>query len=414
MESKSEFLRRRSSKSTHREFKMFQAIHSQKKVSRIELAKQTGASLSSLTAITARLMNKGLIVESGLVSTIHGRKPILLSARDDIAYYVGVDLGTYFLRVVVTDNNGNVLHRIQTESELHRGREAVLKKIFKLINQAIEKSQDSARVIRGIGIAFSGVIDSRRGLVLSLPRPGQALEWKNVPLQAAVEEKFGIPCVLQDSVRAIAIAEKVYGVASGLQEFIYVDVGMGIGSAIFVHGELYGGGGGSAGELGHVTVDERGPLCCCGSNGCLEAMASGGAVIQAIRNAIEKGVDSRVRTLSGGNLERVTIESIGQAAVDNDSLAFRILNDAFSHIGVVLADIVNLLNPSVIILGGAVVRAVPELLLDTLRRVLKQRAMEKSAHEVELKTSALGGEGGAIGAARIVSEKVLESLYHGG
>jgi glucokinase len=226
-----------------------------------------------------------------------------------------------------------------------------------------------------------------------------------------LEEEFDVPCLLDDSVKAIAIAEKHFGLGKNLHDFIYIDVGMGIGAAIFINENLYRGSGGSAGEFGHMTVDERGPLCCCGSNGCLEAMASGGAIIQAVRSAIEKGVDSKVRELANGNLDQITIEQVAQAASQNDPLAFRILDEAISHIGVALADVVNLLNPSVVIFGGGVFRAAPQLLLDTLKRPLKQRALEKSANEVQLKGSALGGEAGALGAARLISERVLEQVY---
>jgi predicted NBD/HSP70 family sugar kinase len=130
-----------------------------------------------------------------------------------------------------------------------------------------------------------------------------------------------------------------------------------------------------------------------------------------VRSAIEKGVDSKVRELADGNLDQITIEHIAQAASQNDALAFRILDEAISHIGVALADVVNLLNPSVVIFGGGVFRAAPQLLLDALKRPLKQRALEKSANEVQLKVSALGDEAGALGAARLISERILEQVY---
>jgi glucokinase len=212
-------------------------------------------------------------------------------------------------------------------------------------------------------------------------------------------------------VPAIAIAEKHFGLGADLDDFIYIDAGVGIGGAIFINGRLYRGPGGSAGEFGHVTVDENGPLCCCGSNGCLEAMASGAAIMQAVRTAIEKGVDSKVRDLAHGDLERISIECITEAAIQNDPLAFRILDEAIGHIGVALADVVNLLNPSVVVFGGGLFRAAPQFLLDALKRPLRQRALEKSASEVQLKVSRLGAEAGALGAARLISEKILDNLY---
>jgi N-acetylglucosamine repressor len=399
------------SKALRSEVGILRLIHEKSKISRIELAKRTGSSAASITAIAHRLINKRLIVESGQGSTHFGRKPVLLSVRNDAGYVVGVDLGSFFVRVVVADINGNLVYKVQIETELSQGRERVLGKTFKLIERAMKDSRIARSSIRGIGIGHSGVIDIKRGVVLSLPRAGQMLEWKNVPLRSMLEERFGLPCVLEDTVRTRAIAEKHFGLGIHLSDFIYIDVGMGIGAALFIDDAIYRGPGGNAGEFGHMTVDERGPLCSCGNNGCVEALASCGAIIQAARAAVERGVDTKVRDLAQGNPENISIEIIAKAAMENDSLAFRVLQEAVSHIAVALADVVNLLNPRVIIFGGALFQSAPQLLLDELKRPMKQRALEKSASEVELKVSTLGSEAGALGAARLISETALDRLY---
>jgi glucokinase-like ROK family protein len=398
-------------KAIQREFNILQLIHSSGQISRVDLARNTGSSLASLTTIAHRLMQRGFVTEAGRGSTSVGRRPVLLRVRDDLAYFVGVDLGTYFLRVVITDMNGDVVYKMQTETGLAQGRERVLKKTFRAIHEAMENSGTIRRLIKGIGIGHSAVVDTEHGIVLSVPRPGQLLEWKNVPLRDMVAKEFGIPCTLQDSVRAIATAEKHFGLGKDLDDFIYIDAGMGFGAGIFIDGKLYRGPGGGAGEFGHLTVDDRGPLCCCGNHGCLEAVASCAAIIQASREAIQKGVNSKIRELAGGELDRISIESISQAALANDSLAYRVLQDAVSQIAIALADVVNLLNPHTVIFGGALFRSAPQLLLEPLKRLIKQRAIEKSANEVEFKVSILGSEAGALGAARLISEEVLAKLY---
>lgn len=399
------------SKALRSEVGVLRLIHEKNKISRIELAKHTGSSAASITAIAHRLINKRLIVESGQGETHLGRKPVLLSVRNDAGYVVGVDLGSFFVRVVVADINGNLVFKVQTETELSQGREGVLNRTFKLVDKAMRESRVPRNSIKGIGIGHSGVIDIERGIVLSLPRAGQMLEWKNVPLRAMFEEKFELPCALEDTVRTRALAEKHFGLGMQISDFIYIDVGMGIGAALFIGDEIYRGPGGDAGEFGHMTVDERGPLCSCGNNGCVEALASCAAIIASARAAVERGVNTKIRELSQGNLENISIEIIAKAAMENDSLAFRVLHDAVSHIAVALADVVNLLNPRVIIFGGALFQSAPQFLLDELRRPMKQRALEKAANEVELKVSALGSEAGALGAARLISETALERLY---
>lgn len=393
-----------------RELAILHLIHSGVNNSRLELARQAGLSPASMTTMVQRLMNRGLVVESEPTRSHLGRRPVPLEIRKDAAYLVGVDLGSYYRRIIITDINGHILNKFQTRTEMNQGCQRVLENTFHSIRQAIEHSAVLPDAIKGIGIAHSGVIDSDAGIVLSYPRPGQMAEWKNVPLREIFQTEFQVPCLLEDSVRTSTTAEKCFGLGRDLNNFLYIDVGMGIGAGIFLDGKLYRGAGGSAGEFGHITVDENGPLCSCGNNGCLETVASCAAIIQAVQTALEQGIDSKIRDLVNGDLDRISIELIAQAATDNDSLAFRVLQKAASYIAIGLADLVNLLNPRVMIFGGALFRAVPQLLSDPLRRIIKQRSLEKSANELELRVSPLGGEAGALGASRLIAEKILDDL----
>jgi predicted NBD/HSP70 family sugar kinase len=208
-----------------------------------------------------------------------------------------------------------------------------------------------------------------------------------------------------------ALAEKQVGIAVELSDFVYIRIGMGIGSCIFIDGDPYRGAGGSAGEFGHMTVDENGPLCYCGNNGCLSALASCSAIILAVAGAIRKGVHSKIQEMVADDLDQINIEMILQAAVENDSLAFRVLNDAAVHIGVALADVVNLLNPSVVIFSGPLFQSNSQLMLDSIQRVIRQRALEKAANEVQLIVSTLGADAPALGAARFAASKSIAKLY---
>jgi len=398
-------------KSDQSELSVLYQIYAHPNISRIALAKHTGLSPASIGGIVNRLLRKGLVVESGQTSSGQGRKPVSLVVRSDAAYLVGVDIGSYMLRVVVTDLLGRCIYKTETESRLAEGRRRVLHRTFQVIHQAIRASAVPKALIKGIGVAHSGVIDSENGVVLSYPRPGQMAEWKNVPLRDIFQEQFGLPATIEDSTRTKAVAEKHFGLGLNLNDFIYISVGIGIGAAIFIDGKLYRGPGGLAGEFGHMTVNETGPLCSCGNSGCLESVASCAAIIQAVRGALEQGVDSKIHELAKGELDRITIEMIAQAVRENDSLAFRVLDEAISHIGIALADVANLLNPRVVIFGGPLFQHASEFLLQPLQRVIKQRALEKTANEIELKVSRLGSEAAALGAAHLVSQKILESLF---
>jgi predicted NBD/HSP70 family sugar kinase len=257
-----------------KELAILRLIHRRTDVSRVELVQLSGCSAGSITAIIHRLIGKGLVVESGRRSHGLGRQALNLAVRRDAGYIVGVDLGSFYLRVVVTDLLGNLLYKDQMETCLSEGRQKILKKTFDAIRNAIRECGIPTKQIRGIGMGHSGIIDSAAGVVVSFPRPGQMTEWKNVPLRHMLEEEFGVPSLLEDSVRTIASAEQCFGFGRNLEDFVYIDVGMGIGAGIILNGNLYEGPGGGAGEFGHMTVEENGPLCCCGNRGCLEAVAS--------------------------------------------------------------------------------------------------------------------------------------------
>jgi predicted NBD/HSP70 family sugar kinase len=382
-------------------------------ISRVELSRQSGMSSAAITGVISSLITKGFLIEERSSAKAIGRKRVALSLRPTLGYVIGIDLGTFNLRIVVTDLNGNILAGRQEKTEMWRGREGVLERCFAEVRATLATAGIDAADVLGIGVAFSGVIDVQQGRILSYPRSGQVEQWRNVPLKKIVEDEFGVPCLLEDSVRAVATSEKYLGAGQALKDFVYVDVGMGVGASIFINGQIYRGFNGSAGEFGHMTVDEDGPLCCCGSNGCLEALASCTTIIGSVRAAIGKGVASKILELAGADPAAITIEIIAQAAEENDSLAYRALSEAASHIGAASADLVNLLNPQAIIFGGALFRAAPTLLLEHVRRVVRQRAMEKSVNDASLLVSPLMSDAGSRGMARLVAANLVQSIYVG-
>jgi predicted NBD/HSP70 family sugar kinase len=398
-------------KSSQTELSVLELIHASPAISRIELAECSGLSSAAITGIIGSLIRKGLLTEEVAAGRAIGRKRVTLRLRSSLGYVVGIDLGTFNLRIALTDLNGDVVTTKQTQTHIEEGRERVLERCFATVRELIAEAGIAASDLLGIGVAFSGMIDVHNGVILSYPRLGQVEQWRNVPLREIVEREFGLPCLVEDSVRAVATSEKFSGGGANFGDFVYVDVGMGVGAAIFINGQIYRGFNGSAGEFGHMTVDVDGPLCCCGSNGCLEALASGATVIESVRIAIQKGVVSRIHEKCGGDLGGITLEMIAEAAFQNDSLAYRALSEAASHIGAASADLVNLLNPQAIIFGGALFRAAPDLLLDHVRRIIRQRAMEKSVNDVLLATSTLSSDAGAHGMARLISGEIMPSIY---
>lgn len=401
------------SKSAQKELRLLSLIHGNHDVSRIELAKITGSSVGSMTAMVKNLIRKGLVVESGKGSRRMGRKPVSLSLRNELGYVVGVDLGSFLTRVVVTDFSGKISYSTEIQTRMADGRDVVIGRTFETVHQAIRSARLPRNSLKGIGMAHSGVIDTDKGIVLFFPRPGQMMQWRNVPLAEMLEREFGVPCALDDSARMMALAEKRFGLGRELSDALFVEVGMGIGASIFIDGNLYRGPGGSAGEFGHMTVDENGPLCSCGNRGCLEAMASCAAIIQSVKTAVEQGVNSRVPEMLDGNLDRIAVETIVQAAKENDTLSFRVLHEAISRLGIMLADVINLLNPRCVVFAGPLFRAGGDFLIDQVKDVVRRRALEKPGGEAILRVSNLGSEAAAMGAATLIAQQLLEALYYG-
>ena len=401
-------------KSSQTELAILRLIQAAPSISRIELAERSGLSTAAISGIVNALIQRNFLVEEPSPASAIGRRRIGLSLRSDLGYVVGVDLGTFNLRVVVTDLNGTPFASGQEHTEMWLGRAKVLDRCFAMVEETVTAAGIGIDAVRGIGIAFSGVIDVENGVILSYPRPGHMEQWKNVPLKAIFEEKFGVPALLDDSVRAIATFEKTFGAGRNFNDFVYVDVGMGVGSAIFINGQIYRGFNGSAGEFGHMTVDEDGPLCCCGSSGCLETVASCATIIESVKVALRKGVTSKIIELAGGDTDQITVENIAAAAESNDSLAYRALHEAAEHIGAACADLVNLLNPEAIVFGGALFRAAPKLVVDEIRRAIRRRALEKPANDVVLLVSPAEGDAGAKGIARLIAATIVQPLFRDG
>lgn len=379
---------------------VLEAIHSQGEASRKGLADQIGFAPSYIGTLVAELRRRGLVEEGGRSPSRAGRRRILLHVVSDLAHVIGIRIGRANTRIVVTDLRGKVLSLKKLPTEIRKGEQHV----FDLIEREIGSAVEADRLIKGIGIGVSGVIDRQSGTVLFWPKvPG----WNNVPLRRKIQTKYGLPVVVEDSVRTMALTEKKFGQAKKYSNFAYVVVSMGLGAAIYIDDRLYIGANDLAGELGHTTIDERGDICSCGNRGCLEVYASGWAIINRVKGGLQQGVHSSLAPLMENQPEMVSIEAIVNAARLRDQFAHTVLWEAGVHLGTAVATIVNLLNPEAIVLGGEVPRAAKGLMLKPLFHSFRGRAFHRSIRNLKVTVSRLGGESGAVGAALMVAEKLL-------
>lgn len=384
-------------------FKLLRPIYTTGPLSRSDLAEIMDIAPSHVGAVIRKALNNGHLIEEGIAPSKSGRPRVLLKANPNFAKLLGVDIGRAHIRVVVTDFVGTVLTYNWFPTDPYKGKSHVLQVVHEQVKSQLAQFPD----IAAIGVTHSGVIDPESGSVLFWP---MVEGWDNTPLRQIVEEKHGLPTfVAGDSVRAMAITEKRFGHGRGLNNFVLVAVGWGIGSAIYVDGHLHIGRDGLAGELGHTTVVEDGDICSCGNKGCLELYSSASAIVRRVRSELERGVVSSVTQEVGENLDQISVEAVVAVAKSHDRLAERVLLEAGTHLGTALASTVNLLNPEKIILAGKVPQVAGEMLLRPLLYSLRQRALPRAVKDLAVEVSEFGEEAAAVGTALVAGEGVFKT-----
>jgi len=311
--------------------------------------------------------------------------------------YIGCDLGGTNLRAAIVDvENGAVLHQMSIPTLAREGHDAVMKRMADLFLQVIGSAGMIRDDIGGIGIGVPGVLDLEKGEVLFLPNlPGT---WPHVPLRDTIKNLTGLSTVLLNDVRSITNGEWRFGAGNGADTVAVFAIGTGIGGGLVLNGQLHLGIGGTGGELGHTTIDFNGPRCGCGNYGCLEAYASGPAIAAMGMKAVAQGLTTRISEMCEYDLNRITPKLIAKAAQEGDEVAKDIFEKAGFYLGIAAANICVAVGPRRIIIAGGVSQA-GDLLLDPIRRTLRERIHVMPVEQVEVVPSQLGDNAGVIGVA---------------
>ena len=307
---------------------------------------------------------------------------------------LAVDLGGTKIRSAIISQEGRLITIDNRPTQADKGFEHVINRLFDSIDTVLRKECMHAEEFSGIGIAIAGVLDSKNGILTSSPN---LPHWKNVPLKQIIQDRLGLDTFLVNDANAAALGEHRFGAGTGVQDLVYLTVSTGIGGGIIIDGKLYEGSTGSAGELGHMTIDADGPLCNCGNYGCLEALASGTAVAREAIRCIKGGRMSILKDMKE-NVSYITAEDVAKAARQEDKLAMEIIAGAAYYLGIGLANIVNIFNPQVIVIGGGMSK-MGGMLLEPAKRIVKQRAFKLPARAARIVRAHLGNDSGIIGAA---------------
>ena len=317
-------------------------------------------------------------------------------------FNIGVDLGGTDIKVAVVDYSGTVLYSDCTPTEAHKGYGHIINNIIKAINNILQKNNLDISQIESVGVGCPGQVDPSIGMVKFLPNlPG----WINIELADIIEKKLELKAGVDNDVRCAALAEHKYGAGKGYNNIICLTIGTGIGSGIILNGKLIRGANFSAGEIGHMILkDNGGPLCGCGGTGCFETFASGPSIVEMAEKYIIGGKSSKFREIAGE--EPITPEIVARAAGFGDEVAKTIYKTAGYWIGIALANVVNLLNPEIVIIGGGVAKC-GDLIMDPIKKTVKERALKTAVENLEIKEAQLGNNAGVIGASLLVNNVPL-------
>ncbi len=308
---------------------------------------------------------------------------------------LAIDLGGTNVVAAIVSDEGQMAGREHYLTQADEGVESVIKRVFSAVEQLLSAGGMGLSQLHGISVAAAGAIDVRRGLVTASPNlPG----WCDIPLRGIIREKYGISTWLLNDASAAALGEYRFGAGRGANNLIYITVSTGIGGGIIINGELYCGSQGSAGEVGHMTIDVNGPRCNCGSVGCWEALASGTAVAREAVRRIGCGEASCLTEIVEGRLEDITAEEVGDAARRGDPLALDVIAKAATYLGMGMVNLVNIFNPEMIIVGGGMAK-LGDLLLAPAREIVQERAFPLPAQAVRIVPAGLGSDAGVLGAA---------------
>lgn len=369
-------------------------------VSRADLATETGLTRPTVSALVAELLAENWLEELGPGDSSGGRRPILLRFNPRAYLAIGAELSAAHVRTVLCDLEGRVLarHKERTRS---RDPEAALAQVAAGI-AAVQAAAPPRCRLAGVGFGITGMVNREQGLWRYSPHyPGPER-----PVAAELAAACGLPVTVENDARCLALGEYHFGESRGSPSLVAIRVGISVGAGIILDGALYAGVDSGAGELGHTAVVTDGPQCACGRYGCLEAVAAAGSIAQAAVQQLTAGRPSRILDLAGGRVDEVLASTVIAAAAEGDALAREVLAAAGRYLGLAVGNLINLLNPQDVVIGGGTSRA-GHYLMEPLQEAALARALPIQSRRVRIRLATHGEYGIALGGAALVIAPLL-------
>ena len=372
-------------------------LWTEREVSRAELARRTSLSRSTVSAIVNDLLSTGLIKEERTGISSGGRRPIMLGFQDQSSFIVGIELGATHVSCVLTDLRCNVRASWSAPAPVRDDPEVALKKMTMAVHSVLEAGGVQRSQLLGLGVAVPSPVDRERpGELLPVVLP----KWTGYNIATHLQKSFERPVFVDNDANLGALAELWWGAGTGVRDLAFIKVATGIGAGLIIDGRIFRGSGGIAGEIGHTSIDPNGPLCICGLHGCLTTFIGTPALLARAQD--------QLRASGSDSPPPANIDELVNAALDGDPMSVELIHYASERLGVGVANMLNLLNPKMVILGGGIARA-GDLVLDTVQKTIRGLSLPASISNAQIRTTGLNEWGIAVGAATLVLQAALET-----
>jgi glucokinase len=315
--------------------------------------------------------------------------------------YVGVDLGGTKILAGVFTPQLKLIQTAKLTTKPGRGFDAVVERIARCVTDAVDEGDLSLKQVKALGIGAPGSINSEKGEVIFAPN----LDWRDAPLKKALERALGIPVHVGNDCQVCALGVHEVELKGKPESLVGIFLGTGLGGGIVMGGKPWSGFNNTAGEIGHMVLQVGGPKCSCGNNGCFEALASRSAIFRQIQTAVKAGEKTALTDIVGEDLTEMRSGDLRKALKRGDRLVGRIVEEAAEYTGIAVANLINIINPEVIVLGGGVIDALADEMMAIIVETAKDYAMPGAAKGVEIVASRLGDQAGITGAAVMARQK---------
>jgi glucokinase-like ROK family protein len=373
--------------------------------SRAHVANITGLTRGTVSNIVNVLIEDGLVFEDKLQDSKIGRPSILLGLRPDGGAVVGVEIGVDFISVLLTNFVAETLWEIRVQTTISQSQTEIIGQAEKYIDQALSLAKENGLRPLGIGVGLPGLVNVRQGNLIMAPN----LHWKNLPLRLIWNQRFHLPIYIDNEANLSALGEYYFGIARNVDNFIYLTSDIGLGGGIVIDGRLFRGGHGYGGEIGHIQRDPQGEQCGCGRTGCWETQVGPRAVLRRVNKEFQTHHDQSLLDACAGDLDNLTFDIVVKFALNGNLICRQAIEEVAVNLGEGIADLVNIFNPDLIVIGGAFILG-KDIMHSIIERTILSNALQPSTDNLQIKFSERSTEACVLGAVAVVLDDILREM----